>query len=691
MGKAQYKKRTTEKRHNPIRVPDAHLGGGKEAGQADPRKAEQVLPILAKLKSPEYADRTWACAAVCNLVQNDAATRRLFQSRNVVGELIERLSDSVDEVVVEASGALRNLAIDGGHELCGEMFNKGIMPHLTVLMGKISGTITNLSQPMGDDEASFQARKHLLALAENVVSLLWSLAETSHRTLAAVNGAHPEALLLSILSARASLSSGVVLAAAQAMYSLSQDNAEFRAAVLGLEGGVRVLVDVARTEAAEPKRMGKKAAGKDAAGKDAAEDGEIVEGRATLTRLLACGTIRHLADRADADVVKLTHDVILPLCTSLFDVKLDAVAARVLELVSQVPEQGVAAQGRTDHRSAAETKLERIERMLVTVGVALEVLTGICAGLEDVEADEAAENAEEGMDEDDDEDLLDEALIERGRDPAEPTSQAVGPTVHSLPALSASLPALLVPLALPTSLSFTPPAQPSPHPPTTAALSSLHLRALEALNNLLLTAAAAGAPVPVPGGWGALFDVVARAGAEEATLRSRGQEIRLEVVEAALGCLWGLAKAGQMAPTPAQIQTLADAVPLLTPTSRSRTIDLLALIAARPAVPVAENAAISGWLVDKLEAVSSGPAAAPVSDVVAVLNAVIDIYADEAREYDVVFVQGGYLDQLAGVVAKVRAEVRKIDRRRDAELRARAEEAYENLVAFIKYRRSLRR
>jgi len=60
-----------------------------------------------QLKSPEYADRTWACAAICNLIQNDPATRRLFQAKNVVGELIERLSDDVDEVVVEASGALR--------------------------------------------------------------------------------------------------------------------------------------------------------------------------------------------------------------------------------------------------------------------------------------------------------------------------------------------------------------------------------------------------------------------------------------------------------------------------------------------------------------------------------------------------------------------------------------------------------
>jgi len=49
----------------------------------------------------------WACAAVCNLIQNDPSTRRLLQGKNIVGALINRLSDSVEDVVVEAAGALR--------------------------------------------------------------------------------------------------------------------------------------------------------------------------------------------------------------------------------------------------------------------------------------------------------------------------------------------------------------------------------------------------------------------------------------------------------------------------------------------------------------------------------------------------------------------------------------------------------
>lgn len=144
---------------------------------------------------------------MCNLIQNDAATRRLFQGRNVVGLLIERLSDSSDDVVVEASGALRNLAIDGGHELCGEMFNKGIVPHVITLAGKISSALDSW------DSLDGEGRQALVLLAENVITLIWCLAEANHKTLAAINAAGTEGLLAKILSARSGLNPGVVLAA----------------------------------------------------------------------------------------------------------------------------------------------------------------------------------------------------------------------------------------------------------------------------------------------------------------------------------------------------------------------------------------------------------------------------------------------------------------------------------------------
>lgn len=59
------------------------------------------------MESLDPAERKWACVAVSNLIQNDPSTRRLLQGKNIVGVLITRLSDSEEEVVIEAAGTLR--------------------------------------------------------------------------------------------------------------------------------------------------------------------------------------------------------------------------------------------------------------------------------------------------------------------------------------------------------------------------------------------------------------------------------------------------------------------------------------------------------------------------------------------------------------------------------------------------------
>lgn len=99
-----------------------------------------MLTLFPQLSDPDENERAWACAAVTNLIQNDPATRRLFQGKNVVGALVEMLTDGSDGVVAEAVGALRNLAIDGGFEVVGDMFNKGVMVGLVGLVAKVSAT-----------------------------------------------------------------------------------------------------------------------------------------------------------------------------------------------------------------------------------------------------------------------------------------------------------------------------------------------------------------------------------------------------------------------------------------------------------------------------------------------------------------------------------------------------------------------
>ncbi|WVQ77382.1 hypothetical protein IAR50_007067 [Cryptococcus sp. DSM 104548] len=731
MGKAQTKKKTQGWRHNPVRVPDAHLGAGKGEGKANPAKAEQMLPVLKKLQSTEYADRIWACAAISNLIQNDAATRRLFQGNNVVGALIERLTDDVDEVVVEASGALRNLAIDGGRELCGEMANKGIISHLAVLIGKVSTTIDQImTSTIPDTDESYQARKHLLALSENVISLLWCLAEAGPKTLASVNGLSCEILLVKILEGREKLGLGVSAAAAQTLFALSQDNFPFRKSLIVHPTALPILIAVAQEDhlPAESAQKEREKARKDKKrSKESASqspEDDLPDGRALLRRVHVCGVLRNIiraGSRADerVGINELTGSTILPLVNGLLDVKLEAVCERVSHLVQQIPpatETVSSNSPQTDHKTSTEVALERIERSLSTVVAALEVLTNICAGLEDAE-EVAAEIAEEGGateavedDEDaemDDDEVDDEGLISRAREPgAEVEMEATGVVINPGATLSHLLTALNLPerltvLSQPLALSFPPAtSEPSLHPPTTAVLSVLHLHALEALNNLLLTAVAsidnADGPkaaasirekVPSQGLWDSMFGIVRAVGGDRKILNQKGQEMRMEIMQMALGGLWGAVKVNPEVVTVQQdqVQALMDIIPLLRDEpSKSRAIEILSSLASRPSTSPSENTFISSHLISLLTSASTPEL------LISLLNAVIDIYSDETRSYDAVFEQQGYAQTLAGLVGKVRAEVKKIDKRKDAELRVRGEEVYENLVAFIKWRRSLK-
>jgi hypothetical protein len=53
----------------------------------------------------------------------------------------------------------------------------------------------------------------------------------------------------------------------------------------------------------------------------------------------------------------------------------------------------------------------------------------------------------------------------------------------------------------------------------------------------------------------------------------------------------------------------------------------------------------------------------PSQKLISVINAFIDVYADETREYDQpVFVSGGFLEALTGIVSRIRNEVSALGR-----------------------------
>ena len=173
--------------------------------------------------------------------------------------------------------------------------------------------------------------------------------------------------------------------------------------------------------------------------------------------------------------------------------------------------------------------------------LALEILTGVCATLPDpdVEVGVDDEDAEDGVLE---EGFVDDSAMDDGRDDAMAVDgAALEPNSADTPAAPSFLPTLLEPLLAlirPTELSF--PA-PSPHPPTTSALSAIHMAAFECLSNAFLALAAApgSAASDVQVGlrvWGAVW--VALTGAGSPVESTPGT--RQTVWDVAVGLLWGV-------------------------------------------------------------------------------------------------------------------------------------------------------
>ncbi|KAI9628348.1 hypothetical protein KEM48_011631 [Puccinia striiformis f. sp. tritici PST-130] len=179
MGKAQYKRRIRSARHhangapitpqdlpNPSTPVDQEVvtksKNKKPKNQSQQNERQATIAVLDKISSPASHDRIWSLAAMSNLVLSSATTRQLFLSKNLIRLLINRLVEDADQedVLVEVTGVLRNLVIEGGRDARTERCPNTPLQSL------------NWSR--------------LVLITENVVIILWSLAETSSKWLDSV-------------------------------------------------------------------------------------------------------------------------------------------------------------------------------------------------------------------------------------------------------------------------------------------------------------------------------------------------------------------------------------------------------------------------------------------------------------------------------------------------------------------------
>ncbi|KAL2189750.1 hypothetical protein L209DRAFT_702076 [Thermothelomyces heterothallicus CBS 203.75] len=114
-----------------------------------------------------------------------------------------------------------------------------------------------------------------------------------------------------------------------------------------------------------------------------------------------------------------------------------------------------------------------------------------------------------------------------------------------------------------------------------------------------------------------------------------------------------------------------------------KCIGVLGSLARDPA-PIEVNREVGVFLMTIL----SSSETAPPADVVEALNQLFDLYGDEEAPCDAeVFWKDGFLKHLEEFVPKMRALAKGVDKRTQAELRTRADEALLNLGRFVQYKK----
>lgn len=229
---------------------------------------------------------------------------------------------------------------------------------------------------------------------------------------------------------------------------------------------------------------------------------------------------------------------------------------------------------------------------------------------------------------------------------------------------------------------------PSELSPIAELTTTIHVRALEALNNLFITLALAPKPAKAvrqadlqavfEGVLGLIQGAIASAGdgagadAPEGVEVDELQERRMEIVMAGVGAVWGMCRVGLGAK--GRLSVGPDATPFLlsvfshpfakaqTPAGeaiRVRVAGALGWIARRDAVAAEENEAVGAFLLSVLPEGKGASAFAPTHEVLLqVIDSVIDLYSDEDSAWDkAVFRQKGFLQRLQAAVPGVRASV----------------------------------
>ncbi|KAI8446948.1 hypothetical protein BY996DRAFT_7766323 [Phakopsora pachyrhizi] len=412
MAKAQYKKRVRSSGQSNNGLESNAEGDERDLSQPPTKKSktsqkerEVTIGLLDKIESTTPADRIWSLAAVSNLVLSSISTRQLLLSKQLVNILIRRLKEDEqnEEILIEATSVLRNLVIEGGKDVCGEMVNKGIIPPLTVLISKILDSFLQHRSDVFERKKTndnycengiqtaadgLQAWARLVQMSENLVTIIWSLAEASNKLLELVIKIEVLVPLLLIIielfdkqisgdsyeeskKKKLLIPSSLALVSSQCLYNLTEDNQKLVNRMISPnEEPIAPLVNISMSVEVEEK------------GKSLEETENL-----KLLKALAAGILRNvivLCKRPKKLSFKLSYDSRLPQILPLeMQTTLDQFAIEAADAYGAVPSIPLSdlnlAKASVQAPSSAEVKLESIERRMTAIQISLELLGEWCA------------------------------------------------------------------------------------------------------------------------------------------------------------------------------------------------------------------------------------------------------------------------------------------------------------------------
>lgn len=617
----------------------------RDSSNDDEIRQKKILPLIEKLSSSEAAERIVGLGAITAMAE-DSHLRFLLQKEKIVPLVMSKLlNDSSEEVVAEAYGLLRNLAVEEGYDVAVYMFRQNILSFVKDILVVIENNYGKLAD-----------KSQMLECLENVFGLLAALMSVDDQIFDSIQTTFTQlpSFLVKVIQlcvANPKILAGSLLETTlELCFALSESNAGFFI------------------------------------GSDEYDFSNLVYQKNASVKVYACGVLYNRfveskinkSIKSSDNVLESILDVFMNVISSV-DIKTaeshvnpDIPAGTAIPAANEITKKALAARSEIN---AVQIALELIAAVSETIEVDPAHASGLPAG-----DDHEMEEEEVDDDDIDDDEYIETSLqfendIDFGRD----ESNGEGKSAVLELMLNSLLPAVA----------------------ELRAYSSCTSRSLAALNNILWTLSThlkldnSAYKESLEKLWKNLVPELSQNSTD------------IEALASTLGCLWNIAKKFEGAvPLEPVINTITgktyDPVSYIINEQYGQTktvfpqdewvsysakaIGFLSVIAMGQS-NIEITKAITEFLVKILQSVSELPPAT-MSDA---LNAIFDIYGDKDYSYDQeLFVNGKLLDFLVQILPAARKVTKKVNKKTHGQLREVCDQATINLARFIDYKRKER-